>query len=132
MAREEVQNLRIYATDAIDVLNQCIPNDSLDTVQIFFPDPWPKKKHHKRRLVQPPFVELVRSKLALGGKLHLATDWQDYAEQMLEVMSALPGFINIAGHGQYAPQPTDRPATKFEKRGEKLGHGVWDLIFIKE
>jgi len=100
-------------------------------VQIFFPDPWHKKKHNKRRLIQPEFVQKLRKKLKVGGVIHLATDWQDYAEQMLDVMSSADGFRNQAGVG-YAPRPDSRPLTKFEARGERLGHGVWDLLFQKE
>jgi tRNA (guanine-N7-)-methyltransferase len=130
MDEANVQNIRVYCDDAVEVLAQCIPDASLAGVQIFFPDPWHKKKHNKRRLIQPAFVQLLRAKLQLGGVLHLATDWQDYAEQMLAVMSAAPGFRNQAGAG-YAPRPDYRPITKFEQRGERLGHGVWDLLFEK-
>jgi tRNA (guanine-N7-)-methyltransferase len=125
-----VNNIRVFCDDAVDVLQQCIADASLATVQIFFPDPWHKKKHNKRRLVQPEFVQLLRSKLQTGGVLHIATDWQDYAEQILAVMSAAPGFKNQAGEG-YAPRPEYRPKTKFEQRGERLGHGVWDVLFEK-
>ncbi len=122
-------NLRVYMADAMDVLEDCIPDQSLTRLQIYFPDPWHKKKHHKRRMIQPAFVQRLRSKLALGGVLHLATDWQHYAEQMLEVMSAAEGFRNLSPGGDYCPRPAYRPITKFEKRGERLGHGVWDLLF---
>ena len=98
-------------------------------VLIFFPDPWHKKRHHKRRLIQPPFVELLRQKLKPGGVLHLATDWEDYAMQMMDVLSNAPGFANEAGKGRFAPRPDYRPVTKFEKRGQRLGHGIWDLLF---
>ncbi len=125
-----VDNIRVYCDDAVDVLQQCIADDSLDTVQIFFPDPWHKKKHNKRRLIQPEFVQLLRRKLKVGGVIHLATDWQDYAEHMLAVMSVAEGFINQAGES-YAPRPEHRPITKFERRGERLGHGVWDLLYEK-
>lgn len=128
MGEVGAENIHIYCDDAVDVLQQCIPDASLSAVQIFFPDPWHKKKHNKRRLIQPGFVQLLRAKLQPHGVLHLATDWQDYAEQMLEVMSAAPGFANQAGIG-YAPRPEHRPKTKFEQRGERLGHGVWDLLF---
>ena len=123
-----IDNIRVYNDDAVEVLNDCIDDGSLDVVQIFFPDPWHKKKHKKRRLVQPAFVQKLRAKLKIGGFIHLATDWQDYAEQMLEVMSVADGFRNQVGDG-YAPRPERRPTTKFEKRGERLGHGVWDLLF---
>jgi tRNA (guanine-N7-)-methyltransferase len=122
-------NIRVFEDDALEVLSQCIPDAALDTVQLFFPDPWPKKKHHKRRFVQAANAELIRQKLAPGGVFHMATDWQPYAEWMLEVMSAQPGYENATGPGQYAPRPESRPVTKFERRGEALGHGVWDLLF---
>jgi len=130
MAEQGVENIRAYCDDAVEVLEQCIADDSLAAVQIFFPDPWHKKKHHKRRLIQPAFLQLLRRKLAPGGVLHVATDWQDYAEHILEVLSQAEGFKNQAGEG-YAPRPERRPTTKFEKRGERLGHGVWDLLFEK-
>lgn len=128
MAEAGIDNIRVYNDDAVEVLDACIDDASLDVVQIFFPDPWHKKKHNKRRLVQPAFVQKLRQKLKIGGFIHLATDWQDYAEQMLDVMSTADGFRNRAGDG-YAPRPERRPTTKFEKRGERLGHGVWDLLF---
>ena len=129
MEQRGVDNIRVYCHDAVEVLRDCIPDASLDTVQIFFPDPWHKKRHHKRRLIQPPFVALLTRKLKSGGILHLATDWQNYAEQMMEVLSAAGGLDNTAGPGQFAPRPESRPLTKFELRGERLGHGVWDLVF---
>lgn len=125
---DALANLRIYQADAKDVLQHCIADGSLATVQIFFPDPWHKKRHHKRRLIQPEFVEELRSKLAIGGVLHLATDWEPYAQQMMEVLSAAPGWRNRFGAGAWATTH-DRPSTKFEQRGERLGHGVWDLMF---
>jgi tRNA (guanine-N7-)-methyltransferase len=128
--REEgLDNIRVYCDDAVEVLAQCIPDNSLSGVQLFFPDPWPKKRHHKRRIVQPEFAQAIRRKLSLGGTFHMATDWENYAEHMMEVMSVADGFRNSAGEGEYSPQPDWRPVTKFQKRGEKLGHGVWDLIF---
>ena len=129
-AEQGATNLRVYMADALDVLEDCIPDASLSRVQIYFPDPWHKKKHHKRRIVQPEFVQRLRDKLVVGGLLHLATDWQNYAEHMLEVMSAAEGYRNAAGEG-YAQRPAFRPSTKFERRGERLGHGVWDLLFEK-
>lgn len=128
MAEQGVANIRAYNDDAVEVLQQCIADGSLDRIQIYFPDPWHKKKHHKRRLIQPGFVALLGRKLRPGGQLHLATDWADYAEQMLEVMSNAELFVNQAGSG-FAPRPAWRPLTKFEARGERLGHGVWDLLF---
>jgi tRNA (guanine-N7-)-methyltransferase len=122
-------NLRIVQHDAVEVLEHMVAPASLAGVHVFFPDPWHKKRHHKRRLIQGPFVALLASRLAPGGYLHCATDWQPYAEQMLEVLSAEPLLANrFAG---YAPRPDYRPLTKFENRGLKLGHGVWDLIFTR-
>lgn len=128
---EGISNLRVYLADANDVLEECFPPQSIDRLQLYFPDPWHKKKHNKRRIVQPQFVQLVREKLRPGGVLHMATDWQHYAEQMLETLDEAEGFENVAGIGQYSPRPDYRPMTKFEKRGERLGHGVWDLIYKK-
>lgn len=123
-----LSNLRIYCHDAVEILARCIADESLSTVQIFFPDPWHKKKHNKRRLVQPAFIAHLTTKLVPGGTIHLATDWQPYAEHMMEVMSAAPMLENTAGAGAYAIN-TGRPETKFERRGHRLGHGVWDLVF---
>lgn len=128
MADADVENIRVYCDDAVEVLRHCIADASLAAVQIFFPDPWHKKKHHKRRLIQPEFVQLLHTKLQRGGTLHIATDWQNYAEHILTVMQALPNFCNQASEG-YAVRPDYRPKTKFEQRGERLGHGVWDIIF---
>ena len=122
-------NVRTFNDDAVEVLKQCIPDASLSRVQIYFPDPWHKKRHNKRRLVQAKFIELLRPKLKVGGVIHLATDWENYAEQMMEVMSGAEGFTNLAGDQEYSPRPDYRPLTKFEKRGHRLGHGVWDLLF---
>ena len=105
-------------------------DNSLDRIQIYFPDPWHKKRHHKRRLIQPALVEALAVKLAAGGVLHLATDWENYAQQMMEVMSASPTYSNVAGVGNFAGQE-ERAETKFERRGRRLGHGVWDLLFVK-
>lgn len=125
-----VSNLRVLNHDAVEVLQQQIPDNSLECVQLFFPDPWHKKRHHKRRIVNAAFIKLVYQKLKPGGQFHLATDWQDYAEHMLAQMEQAEGFSNTAGKGHYA-QATDRPPTKFEHRGRRLGHGVWDLVFSK-
>ncbi|MBV7483275.1 tRNA (guanosine(46)-N7)-methyltransferase TrmB [Bordetella sp. BOR01] len=122
-----LQNLRIVQHDAVEVVRDMIPPDTLAGVHVYFPDPWPKKRHHKRRLIQPPFVALLASRIAPGGYLHCATDWQEYAVQMLEVLGAEPLLRNTAA--DYAPRPDYRPQTKFETRGLRLGHGVWDLIF---
>lgn len=120
-------NLRIVQHDAVEVLENMIPPASLDGVHIYFPDPWHKKRHHKRRLIQPIFVALLATKIKPGGYLHLATDWQDYAEQMLGVLQGEPSLVNTVA--DYAPRPVYRPLTKFEQRGLRLGHGVWDLVF---
>jgi tRNA (guanine-N7-)-methyltransferase len=126
---QQLSNVRVYSCDALEVLRQCVPDASLDRLLLFFPDPWHKARHHKRRIVQPEFADLVRSKLKVGGVLHMATDWEPYAEYMLEIMSAAPGYRNQALDGTYVPRPEERPITKFERRGERLGHGVWDLKF---
>ena len=122
-------NLRIVRHDAVEVLRHMIAPASLAGVHLWFPDPWPKKRHHKRRLVQPGFAALLAARIAPGGYLHAATDWQDYAEQMLAVLSAEPLLANTAPG--FAPRPPRRPLTKFEQRGLKLGHGVWDLLFTR-
>lgn len=124
-----LRNLRILQRDAVEVLRDHLAPGSLDEVRIWFPDPWPKKRHHKRRLVQPGFVALVRSRVRAGGLLHLATDWPDYAGRMHEVMAAAPGWRNLAGPGRASPRPAWRPLTHFEQRGLRLGHPVVDLIY---
>jgi len=129
MQSRELDNIRLYCCDANEVIDQCLPDGCLDRVLLFFPDPWHKKRHHKRRLVQPGFVQRIRRKLAVGGILHMATDWEDYAEHMLAVMGEAQGYENLADDGGYCPRPDDRPRTKLECRGERLGHGVWDLLF---
>ncbi|MDO5626281.1 MAG: tRNA (guanosine(46)-N7)-methyltransferase TrmB [Pseudomonadota bacterium] len=128
IGEQNLHNLRIVQHDAVELLTHMIAPGTLGGVHIFFPDPWHKKRHHKRRLIQPPFVRLLTERLAPGGTLHCATDWQPYAEQMLEVLTAEPLLRNTAGSG-YAPRPAYRPDTKFERRGLRLGHGVWDLVF---
>lgn len=120
-------NVRIVQHDAVEVLKHMLAPGSLAGAHIFFPDPWHKKRHHKRRLIQPPFVSLLASRVAVGGYVHLATDWQDYAEQMLVVLGAEPTLENTAA--DYVERPESRPLTKFEQRGLRLGHGVWDLVF---
>ena len=122
-------NVRVVTHDAVEVLRDMVPPDSLAAIHVFFPDPWPKKRHHKRRLLQPEFAALAASRLAPGGHLHVATDWQEYAEHVLEVLSAVPRLRNTAEG--FAPRPAARPETKFERRGLKLGHGVWDLLFTR-
>jgi len=128
---ERLVNVRVVCADALEVLTHCVPDTSLDAVLAYFPDPWPKKRHHKRRLVQPEFAALVARKLKSGGQLQLATDWPDYAAHMLAVLSASPDFVNSVASDGYAPRPTERPLTKFEHRGLKLGHAVRDLVFVK-
>jgi tRNA (guanine-N7-)-methyltransferase len=130
-AERGVENIRIYREDAVEVLKRCIPDASLERVQLYFPDPWHKNKHHKRRIVQPEFVSLVAQKLSIGGCFHMATDWQNYAEHMIAVMAGQPQFRNLAAGDGVTTRPGWRPKTKFELRGERLGHGVWDLIFEK-
>lgn len=127
---EGLENLRIYQTDAVALLKEDFTPSSLSTVQIYFPDPWHKKRHNKRRIIQPEFLELLRSRMKPGGTLHLATDWWPYAEYMMEVVTAAEGWRNQAGEGEWS-EPGERPQTKFEQRGERLGHGVWDLIFVR-
>ena len=126
-----LSNVRVICEDAVEVLKQHVADHSLATVYIFFPDPWHKKRHHKRRLVQVEFINLLKQKLTSGGRLHMATDWEAYAQHMLQVMSEVEGFTNLAGEGRYSDKPDYRPLTKFEQRGLRLGHGVWDLIFSK-
>jgi len=125
----QLANLKVIQHDAVEVARDMIPAGSLAGIHVFFPDPWPKARHHKRRLIQPPFVKLLASRLAPGGYLHCATDWEQYAQQMLEVLSAEPLLANSAP--DYAPRPDYRPITKFETRGLKLGHGVWDVVFVR-
>lgn len=122
-------NVRVIQHDAVEVLTGMLEAASLDGIHIFFPDPWHKKRHHKRRLIQPPLVKLLASRLKSGGYIHLATDWANYAEQMLAVLTAEPQLANTVA--DYAPRPDTRPLTKFEQRGIRLGHGVWDLVFRK-
>jgi tRNA (guanine-N7-)-methyltransferase len=120
-------NVRVVQHDAVEVLRDMVPLASLRGIHVFFPDPWPKKRHHKRRLLQPAFVALAAARLEHGGYLHVATDWADYAEQALAVLRDTPGLVNTAA--DFAPRPETRPETKFERRGRRLGHGVWDLLF---
>ncbi len=129
--KEELTNIKVFMADAIDVLDDCIADSSIDRFQLYFPDPWHKKKHNKRRIVQAPFVDKIFTKLKPGGLIHMATDWQPYAEHMMDVLSKTEGLKNQAGDLLYSTRPDFRPVTKFEKRGELLGHGVWDLLFEK-
>lgn len=122
-------NLRVIRHDAVDVLQHGIATAALAGVFLFFPDPWHKKRHHKRRILQPLFVEQLTRAIRPGGLFHAATDWEHYAEQMMELLSATPAFENCAGPGAFLPRPDWRPLTRFEQRGQRLGHGVWDLVF---
>jgi tRNA (guanine-N7-)-methyltransferase len=127
---QQLRNVRIIQHDAMEVVSHMIAPDSFDGVHVFFPDPWPKNRHQKRRLIQAPFVGLLSSRLRPGGYFHVATDWEDYARQILEVLSAEPMLENTAEG--FAPRPAYRPLTKFESRGLKLGHGVWDILFRRK
>ncbi len=126
-----IGNVRVVCADAVEVLERNVPENSLAALYLFFPDPWPKKRHHKRRIVQPAWVELVRSRLRSGGFLHMATDWEPYAEWMREIMNETRGWKNQGDADGFAARPDYRPETKFERRGLKLGHGVWDLIYTR-
>ena len=128
---QNINNIRVFCDDAVEVLSRAIADRSLAAVYLYFPDPWPKKRHHKRRLVQPKFAALLAAKLAAGGGLHFATDIRAYAEHALECFDATADLENPAGPGNFSPRPPQRPLTKFERRGEKLGHGVWDLVMWK-
>lgn len=128
-------NIRAIDYDAVHILKHCIPDESLECVQVFFPDPWHKKKHNKRRIIQPAFVALIAQKLKKGGRLCLATDWEPYAEHMMEVMQSAPDYMNSVDasiNGGFVMEPNHRMPTKFEARGKRLGHGVWDLVFLKK
>lgn len=125
----QVTNLRVYHHDAMEVLEHSIADGSLSRVQLFFPDPWHKKRHNKRRIVQPEFAQLIRRKLKIGGVFHMATDWENYSEYMLEVMQVAEGYKNQSADGTVVARPDYRPLTKFEARGHRLGHGVWDIMF---
>ncbi len=125
-----LSNLRIIQHDAVEVLQRMLPPECLDGAHIFFPDPWPKARHHKRRLIQPQFIALLSERLKHGGYVHVATDWEEYAQQILQVLDNEPQLANTAA--DYAPCPAYRPSTKFEQRGLKLGHGVWDLLFRRK
>ncbi|MGI9247267.1 MAG: tRNA (guanosine(46)-N7)-methyltransferase TrmB [Steroidobacteraceae bacterium] len=125
----QASNVRVICQDAVEVLQRRVADASLDEVLLYFPDPWPKKRHHKRRIVQPPFVELVARRLRPGGIFRMATDWQPYAEHMLETAAACAHLRNESATADFVPRPTSRPVTRFERRGQRLGHGVWDLAF---
>jgi tRNA (guanine-N7-)-methyltransferase len=128
---EGIRNLRVICHDAVEVLERQLPESGLTAIHIFFPDPWPKKRHHKRRLIQPAFVERLLRALKIGGELRLATDWQPYAQHMLEVLQQFPSLENVAGDALYVERNAERPVTRFERRGQRLGHDVWDLAFRK-
>jgi len=129
--QNQLKNLRVICDDAVDVLRDHIPDQSFDEVLVFFPDPWHKKRHHKRRLIEPAFVSIVAAKLRVGGTLRLATDWQGYAEQMLAVCNANPMLRSLSPGGNFVARPEFRAPTRFERRGERLGHGVWDLAYSR-
>jgi tRNA (guanine-N7-)-methyltransferase len=128
----KVPNIRIASHDAVEIVQAQLEDSSLAGVQIFFPDPWHKKRHHKRRLIQADFIHMLAKKIKPGGFIHCATDWHEYAEHILEVLSNEPMLVNQNLDGSYVSRPESRPLTKFEQRGERLGHEVWDLIFIKQ
>lgn len=129
LQEKQLGNVRVICDDAVEVVKHCISDASLERVQIFFPDPWHKKRHHKRRIIQPEFVSLIARKLKPGGLLHIATDWEDYAQHMTDVMKNIPEFENTSKDNDFVKRPEYRPLTKFERRGQRLGHGVWDLIY---
>jgi tRNA (guanine-N7-)-methyltransferase len=126
-----LSNIRLMCDDAVEIIKHRIPDNTLDRVQLFFPDPWHKKRHHKRRILQAEFVSRISQKLKQGGLFHMATDWENYAMQMVDVMSNSAAFENTASNSNFVPRPDYRPLTKFEQRGKRLGHGVWDLIYKK-
>jgi tRNA (guanine-N7-)-methyltransferase len=128
----QLTNVRVLCADAVEILQNHLPKHSLDAVYLFFPDPWPKKRHHKRRLVQTDFVKLLAQFMKSGSCLHLATDWENYAHQMLQVLEASPSFANRITTGTFAERPAERPLTKFEQRGLRLGHSVWDLLYLRQ
>jgi tRNA (guanine-N7-)-methyltransferase len=127
-----IHNVRVFCADGVEVLESCFEAAALERIHLFFPDPWHKKKHHKRRILTPKFIDLIVDKLKPGGIFHFATDWQDYAEQAMERLEACKVLINQGGENQYSPRPDSRPETKFERRGHRLGHGVWDIIMRKQ
>jgi len=130
-AQSNARNLRVICHDAVEVLRDSLPDESFDEILVFFPDPWHKKRHHKRRLIEPEFVASAADKLRSGGVLRLATDWQDYAQQMLDVCNADARLESLSADGTFVARPDFRPPTRFERRGARLGHGVWDLAYTK-
>lgn len=131
LKEHDLNNVRVFCEDAVTVLSQCIGDNALHEVFILFPDPWPKRRHHKRRLIESGFISLLTRKLCVGGQLHLATDWEDYAKQMMRVLTKAPGLSNRFGDGEFVKNQSIRPITKFEKRGQSLGHKIYDLSFVK-
>ena len=127
--KRQLSNLKIIKEDAVEVLQNHISDDSLSKFQLFFPDPWQKKRHYKRRIIQTGFLDILTKKLKIGGIVHIATDWEDYAEHIMKTLESHQHFKNTLGDHIYSPRPKHRPLTKFENRGQKLGHGVWDIIF---
>jgi tRNA (guanine-N7-)-methyltransferase len=132
LEKRDLTNVRVINADAVEVLKQYIPPASLRRILLFFPDPWPKKRHHKRRILQPGFIDLVASRMQEEGIFHMATDWENYAQQMLALMEASRHFLNRAGRDNFSPRPDYRPVTRFEQRGKQQGHGVYDLVFQKQ
>ena len=128
---QQLANVRVLRQDAMELLRHQLTDASLDGIYLFFPDPWHKKRHHKRRIVQPELAELAARRLRPGGFLHLATDWEDYVRHMLEVLDACPALHNQSQSGDFVPRPKDRPLTRFEQRGQRLGHGTWDLVYLR-
>ena len=126
-----LNNIAVICADAVDVINHHIENNSLQRIQIFFPDPWHKKKHHKRRIIQADFVSSLARKLVTGGHIHIATDWKNYAEHIIEVLQTSPNFENTATNTRFVERPPHRPLTRFEQRGQRLGHDVWDIVYRK-
>jgi len=127
----QLENVRVISHDAVEVFTDMVSDGSVELIQLFFPDPWHKRRHHKRRIVNHEFVKLLHRKIVSDGHFHMATDWQNYAQHMLKVMQTSDGWLNCSASGDYIPKPDDRPVTKFQKRGEGLGHGVWDLMFTR-
>ncbi len=132
LEKHQLTNVRVICADAVEILAHNLAPASFERILLLFPDPWPKHRHHKRRILQPAFIELVADHLKPGGTFHLATDWEDYARQMLAELDACARFRNAAGKGEFSPQPDYRPATRFEQRGQRLGHGVWDLVYVRD
>jgi len=131
LERNGLDNVRVLRQDATEVISRCLPDACLQGVFLFFPDPWPKKKHHKRRIVQPAFLTELARVIRPGGFVHMATDWENYAQHMLSLLEARADFVNTAATDGFVPRPEDRALTRFEQRGRRLGHGVWDLVFIR-